>query len=193
MIALTRPRAIRLVQSPSFQRGVEPPLLTEPDAPQPFPKGKVVVRGQEADGFMRTSPHADTCVAWIDISDSVSGRNARDFIGKHVFIGGRNCQIRGASPRPGSALCTRCQRWGHHAAVCRSKGIRCPHCAGPHSADSHHAAALAMKQDPDARSCANCTASKKVKRAHSTTDTSCPFWNHRFDRDWIKKQFPSRT
>jgi hypothetical protein len=60
--------------------------------------------------FMRTSPHADTCVAWIDISDSVLGSNARNFIGKQVVIGNRNCQIRGAAPRPGSAQCTRCIR-----------------------------------------------------------------------------------
>jgi hypothetical protein len=81
---------------------------------------------KHAPRFMRTSPHADTCVAWINISDSVSGSNARNFIGKQVVIGGRNCQIRGAAPRPRSAQCTRCMRWGHHATVCRSKGIRCP-------------------------------------------------------------------
>jgi hypothetical protein len=48
---------------------------------------------KHAPRFMRTSRHTDTCVAWIDISDSVSGSNARSFIGKQVVIGGRNCQI----------------------------------------------------------------------------------------------------
>jgi hypothetical protein len=86
---------------------------------------------KHAPRFMRTSPHANTCVAWIDISDSVSGSNARNFIGKQVVIGNCNCQIRGAAPRPGSAQCTRCMRWGHHATVCRSKGIRCLLCGGP--------------------------------------------------------------
>jgi hypothetical protein len=41
---------------------------------------------KHAPRFMRTSPHADTCVAWIDISDLVSGSNARNFIGKQVVI-----------------------------------------------------------------------------------------------------------
>jgi hypothetical protein len=145
---------------------------------------------KHAPRFMRTSPHADTCVVWIDISDSVSGSNARNFIGKQVVIGNRNCQIRGAAPRPGSAQCTRCMRWGHHATVCRSKGIRCPLCGGPHSAASHENSCVAEKKDPAARHCLNCSATKKSKTAHSSTDTSCPFWNNRFNRDWLKRQFP---
>jgi hypothetical protein len=58
---------------------------------------------KHAPRFMRISPHADTCVAWIDISASVSGSNARNFIGKQVIIGGCNCQIWGTALRPGSA------------------------------------------------------------------------------------------
>jgi hypothetical protein len=173
--------------------------------------------------FMRTSRHADTCVAWIDISDSVSGSNARNFIGKQVVIDGRNCQIRGAAPRPGSAQCTRCMKWGHHSTVCRSKGIRCPLCGGPHSAASHenscvvekkdpatcrclncsaakkskttHSAAshenscVVEKKDPATCRCLNCSAAKKSKTTHSATDTSCPFWSNRFDREWLKRQF----
>jgi hypothetical protein len=140
--------------------------------------------------FMRTSPHADTCVAWIDISDSVLGSNARNFIGKQVVIGNRNCQIRGAAPRPGSAQCTRCMRWGHHSTACRSKGIRCPLCGGPHSAASHENSCVVEKKDPATRHCINCSAAKKSKTTHSATDTSCPFWNNRFDHDWLKCQFP---
>ncbi|EKM73618.1 hypothetical protein AGABI1DRAFT_96181, partial [Agaricus bisporus var. burnettii JB137-S8] len=71
--------------------------------------------------FMRTSAHSDTCVAWVDIHNSVVGTSARSFINKMIVIGGRNCQVRGAAPRPGSTLCTRCMRWGHHSSVCRSK------------------------------------------------------------------------
>jgi hypothetical protein len=78
---------------------------------------------KHAPRFMRTSPHTDTCVAWLDISDSVSGSNARTFIGKRLIVGRRECQIRGAAPQPGSAQCTRCMKWGHHSGICRSKGI----------------------------------------------------------------------
>jgi hypothetical protein len=145
---------------------------------------------KHAPRFMRTSPHADTCVLWIDISDSVSGSNARNFIGKHLAIGGRNCQIRGAAPRPGSAQCTRCTRWGHHSTICRSKGIRCPLCGGPHSATSHKNASVVEKQDPAVCQCINCLAAKKGKTTHSAMDTLCPFWNNRFDHGWLKRQFP---
>jgi hypothetical protein len=78
--------------------------------------------------FMRTSPHADT----------VSGATSKTLVSKYVAFGDVNCQIRGTAPWPGSALCTHCLRWGHHSSVCRSKGIQCPHCGGPHSAASHN-------------------------------------------------------
>ncbi|EKM73216.1 hypothetical protein AGABI1DRAFT_88336 [Agaricus bisporus var. burnettii JB137-S8] len=42
------------------------------------------------------------------------------------------------------------------------------------------------------RHCVNCTASKREKRDHSATDRACPFWKHRFDRDWLRKQFPAK-
>jgi hypothetical protein len=139
--------------------------------------------------FMRTSPHADTCVAWIDIMDTVAGRNARDFIGKQIVINGRNCQIRGAAPRPGSAQCTRCIKWGHHSTACHAKGLRSPLCAGPHSEASHNTFAFLGKKNPNKRHCLNCSAAKKNKTAHSATDTSCPFWHNRFDRNWLRRQF----
>ncbi|EKM74199.1 hypothetical protein AGABI1DRAFT_17085, partial [Agaricus bisporus var. burnettii JB137-S8] len=139
--------------------------------------------------FMRTSAHSDTCVTWVDICDSIAGTSARSYIGKTIVISGRNCQIRGAAPRPGSALCTRCMRWGHHSSVCRSKGIRCPLCGLPHSEAAHHEYCAHSKRDPNARSCVNCSAAGRTKRNHSATDTSCPFWQNQFDRDWLRRQF----
>jgi hypothetical protein len=138
--------------------------------------------------FMRTSPCTDTCIAWVDITDTVSGATARTLISKYIAFGNVNCQIRGAAPWPGSALCTWCLKWGHHSSVCRSKGIRCPHCSGPHSAASHDSHAVVTNQDPAARHCVNCSAAKKSKTDHSTMGTTCLFWTHRFDRDWLKRQ-----
>jgi hypothetical protein len=145
---------------------------------------------KHAPHFMCTSPHTDTCVTWIDITDSVSGSNTRNFIGKQVVVGGRNCQIRGAAPWPGSAQCTRCMRWGHHSTVCRSKGIQCPLCGRPHSVASHENSCVVEKKDPTTCHCLNCSAAKKSKTAHSSMDTLCPFWSNRFDRNWLKRQFP---
>jgi hypothetical protein len=142
--------------------------------------------------FMRTSPCADTCVAWVDISDTVSGTNAKTLIPKYVAFGERNCQIQGATPCPSSALCARCMKWGHHSSVCRAKGIRCPHCGGPHSAASHNLLVMAKGLDPATHHCVNCTAAKCKKNSHSATDTSCPFWEHCFDRAWLKNQKGAR-
>jgi hypothetical protein len=50
-------------------------------------------------------------------------------------------------------------------------------------------ACVVEKKDPATRHCLNCSAAKKSKTAHSSTDTSCPFWSNRFDRDWLKRQF----
>ncbi|EKM74115.1 hypothetical protein AGABI1DRAFT_133618 [Agaricus bisporus var. burnettii JB137-S8] len=44
--------------------------------------------------FMRASPHSDSCWAWIDIHDTVSGSNARDYISKFISVRGVNCQIK---------------------------------------------------------------------------------------------------
>jgi hypothetical protein len=48
---------------------------------------------KHAPHFMRTSPCSNTCVAWVDISDTVSGTNAKTLISKYVAFGERNCQI----------------------------------------------------------------------------------------------------
>jgi hypothetical protein len=147
---------------------------------------------KHAPRFMRTSPHADTCVVWLDITDTVSGSNARTFIGKQIAVGDRSCQIRGPAPRPGSVLCTWCLRWGHHSSGCWSKGIRCSLCGGPHSEASHELSAVAEKKDPTTCYCINCSAAHKSKTTHSATDTLCPFWKNHFDCAWLQHQFKPR-
>ncbi|EKM74216.1 hypothetical protein AGABI1DRAFT_48408 [Agaricus bisporus var. burnettii JB137-S8] len=140
--------------------------------------------------FMRASPHSDSCWAWIDIHDTVSGSNARNYISKFISVRGVNCQIKGAKPHSGSVRCARCQRWGHHSDQCRAKCARCPLCGGPHSEANHSKCVDASRVD--ARHCVNCTAAKRPadKRNHSATDTLCPFWRNRFNRLWLKRQFP---
>ncbi|XP_006455724.1 hypothetical protein AGABI2DRAFT_43500, partial [Agaricus bisporus var. bisporus H97] len=140
--------------------------------------------------FMRASPHSDSCWAWVDIHDTVSGSNARLYISKFVSIGSTNCQIKGARPHSDSVHCARCQRWGHHSDQCHAKCARCPLCSGPHSEANHFKCVDVFSVD--VRQCANCTAAKRPadKRSHSSTDAKvCPFWKNRFDRAWLKCQF----
>ncbi|XP_006459853.1 hypothetical protein AGABI2DRAFT_116802 [Agaricus bisporus var. bisporus H97] len=173
------------ITSTSYLKVIDVPMI-------PAEPKELSIAIKHAVRFMRTSAHSDTCVAWVEICDSVAGTSARSYIGKTIVIGGCNCQIHGAAPRPGSALCTRCMRWGHHSSVCRSKGIRCPLCGLPHSEAAHQEYCAHSKRDPDARSCVNCSAAGKTKHNHSATDTLCPFWQNRFDRDWLRRQFPKK-
>ncbi|KAF7776752.1 hypothetical protein Agabi119p4_5145 [Agaricus bisporus var. burnettii] len=137
--------------------------------------------------FMRASPHSDSCWAWVDIHDTVAGSNARLYISKFISVGGVNCQIKGARPHSGSVHCARCQRWGHHSDQCRAKCVGCPLCSGPHT-EANHLKCVNVRQ------CANCTAAKRPvdKHSHSSMDAKvCPFWKNRFDRAWLKRQFPA--
>jgi hypothetical protein len=59
--------------------------------------------------IMRASPHSDTCIAWIDIEDSISGTSAKKFIGKFITVSGVNCRMSRARPHSSSIMCTRCQ------------------------------------------------------------------------------------
>jgi hypothetical protein len=136
--------------------------------------------------IMRNSPHSNSCMAWIDIHDTMSGANAAALIGKFIYFGGFSCRIIGAKPHPGSLQCTQCQKWGHHASKCHSQSACCPLCGGPHREDNH-TSYVKVKQDE--QHCVNCTSAKRVKNNHASTDRKCPFWQNRFDRDWLKRQF----
>jgi hypothetical protein len=151
------------------------------------PVGKLLAKNiKHKPRIMRNSPHSDSCVAWIDIHDTMSGANAAALIGKFIYFGGFACRIVGAKPHPSSLQCTQCQKWGHHASKCRSQSARCPLCGGPHCEDNH-TSYFKVKQDE--RHCLNCTSAKRAKNNHASTDCKCPFWQNCFNCDWLKCQF----
>jgi hypothetical protein len=59
--------------------------------------------------LMQVLPHLDTCIAWVDINDSIAGTSAKKFIGSFISISGVNCRMSGARPHSGSIMCTWCQ------------------------------------------------------------------------------------
>jgi hypothetical protein len=97
--------------------------------------------------LMRTLPHSDTCIAWVDIKDMINGTSAKKFIGQFISISGFNCRIAGARPHASSIMCTRCQRWGHHHSKCRREGVHCALCRGPHRESSHSTVVATEKVD----------------------------------------------
>jgi hypothetical protein len=48
--------------------------------------------------IMRCSPHSDSCIAWVDINDSVTGTSAKKFLGKYIN-----------NPQPYAFLASICQ------------------------------------------------------------------------------------
>jgi hypothetical protein len=137
--------------------------------------------------IMRNSRNSDTCTVWVDIHDTISGSYAKGLIGQYIPIAGINCRIAGAKPHAGLLQCTRCLKWGHHYSRCRTLAVRCPLCTGPHT-EANHSNCVAPTS-VERRRCLNCASAKKSKHDHASTDRKCPFWQHRFDHDWHKRQF----
>ncbi|KXN86164.1 hypothetical protein AN958_10466, partial [Leucoagaricus sp. SymC.cos] len=100
-----------------------------------------------------------------------------------------------AQSHAGVPVCQRCWRWGHSTRTCKSQAPRCPHCAGPHSEANHRSLASCCRGNPTANPpvpatmegapcphtarCVNCSGE------HSASDCKCPYWWHRFDREWL--------
>src|SRR6267154_411362 len=150
--------------------------------------------------IMRNARGSDTATVWFDIHDSQSGAARSALAGKSIQFGSHSCLIHGAKANPGSPLCQRCWRWGHSTRSCRVQTSSCPQCAGPHSEANHRSHAACCKEQPDATPpvaatpfgipcphesrCVNCHS------LHAANDKKkCPFWRHRFDREWISRRY----
>lgn len=99
---------------------------------------------------------------------------------------------------PSVLQCHKCWKWGHTTFTCRSHGSKCQKCSGPYSLENHHDLAwcckanfktnpsrLETKKDklcPYAFKCTN------YKGEHCVDDNKCPFWKHRFNREWYTKK-----
>ena len=148
----------------------------------------------------RTSQHSSTGTAYFNIWDSQNGSNARRLINQSVFINGTLCRIAPAAASPGVSLCTRCWRWGHPAKFCRARLLTCPKCGGPHEESQHRHMASCCKGHPkatppipptpaDVLACPHTDRCPSCSGPHSATSSKCPFWKHRFDREWIEAKY----
>jgi hypothetical protein len=111
------------------------------------PVGKLLAKNiKHVLRIMRNSPHTNSCIAWVDIHNTMSGTNAAALIGKSIYFGGFSCRIVRAKPHPGSLQCTWCLKWGHHMSKCCSQGVCCPLCGGPYR-EANHTSYVKVKQD----------------------------------------------
>jgi len=150
--------------------------------------------------LVRNSPNSTNCTVNIDLWDSQTGARAKALIGKSLMMGNRLCLIKEAQPRKGVPICQRCWKWGHPSQSCRSPGVTCPHCMGPHMADEHCWVAGCCKGNanavppipltdaettecPHKAHCVNCGG------PHRADSRKCKFWDHRFDQQWINAKY----
>ena len=145
------------------------------------------------------STKSTSCTVFFNIWDSQRGSRAKALVDRPIMILGSRCFIRAARANPGVPMCTRCYRWGHPVISCRAPQRRCPACSGPHSIDEHRAAAGCCKGNPNAnppvpptprdQPCPHSARCPNCRGNHLSMAMACPFWRHRFDRNWIVAKY----
>ena len=148
---------------------------------------------------IKVSPKSDMAIVWIDIWDVQSGKNAKLLINRCFNVGNHIATIRGANMNPGVPQCKNCWKWGHSTFSCRIQGAKCVKCNGPHKSEHHREFGWCCKANykinpprletkkgepcPHSFKCSNC------KGDHQADSNACPFWKHRFHREWHIKKY----
>jgi len=107
--------------------------------------------------------------------------------------------IRGANMNPGVLQYKNCWKWGHTTFLYRVQESKCIKCNGPHKSENHHEFGwcckandkinplrLEMKKGdpcPHTFKCSNCQGD------HQADSNQCPFWRHRFNREWHQRKY----
>ena len=138
-------------------------------------------------------------IVWIDIWDVQSGQNTKMLINRCFNVGNYIATIRGANMNPGVLQCKNYWKWGHSTFSCRIQGAQCFKCNGLHKLEHHREFGWCCKGNaktnpprletkkgepcPHSFKCSNC------KGDHQADSNSCPFWRHRFNREWHVKKY----
>ena len=148
---------------------------------------------------IKVSPKSNMAIVWIDIWDVQSGKNAKVLINRCFNVGNHIATIRGANMNPGVPQCKNCWKWGHSTFSCRIQGAKCVKCNGSHKSEHHREFGWCCKANPKTNpprletkkgepcphsfKCSNC------KGDHQADSNTCPFWRHRFHREWHIKKY----
>ena len=138
-------------------------------------------------------------IVWIDIWDIQSSSNAKMLINRCFNVGRYITTIRGANMSLGVPQCKNCWKWDHMMFSCRIQGSKCVKCNGPHKFENHcdfgwyckandkiNPPRLEMKKGElcsHSFKCLNCHGD------HQADSKLCPFWRHRFNREWQQKKY----
>ena len=140
------------------------------------------------------SSKSDMSIIWINIWDVQSDSRAKTLINWCFNVRKYIMTVRGANMNPRVLQCKNCWKWGHSTFSCRIQGSKCVKCNSSHKSENHHKfgwcckaniktnlPCLEIKKDnlcPHTFKCSNC------RGEHQVNSNLCPFWRHRFNRDW---------
>ena len=138
-------------------------------------------------------------IIWIDIWDVQSGSKTKMLINRCFNVGRYIMTIRGANMNPGISQCKNCWKWGHVTFLCKVQGSRCVKCNSSYKSINHHKFGWCCKANeksnppqletkkrepcPHSFKCLNCWGD------HQADSNLCPFWRHRFNREWQQKKY----
>ena len=148
---------------------------------------------------IKVSPKSDISIIWIDIWDVQSGSKAKILINRCFNISRYIVTIWGANMNLGIPQCKNCWKWDHATFSCKVQGSRCVKCNCSHKSKNHHKFGWCCKANgksnppwletkkgepcPHSFKCLNC------RGDHQADSNLCPFWRHRFNREWQQKKY----
>ena len=143
---------------------------------------------------IKVSSKSDMVIIWINIWDIQSGSKAKTLINQCFNVGKFIMTVRGANINPRVPQCKDCWKWGHFTFSCRIQEAKYVKCNRLHKSENHCEFGWCCKANskmnpprletkkgklcPHSFKCSNCWGD------HQADSNSCPFWRHRFNRDW---------
>jgi len=147
---------------------------------------------------IKASPKSDMAIIWFDIWDSQNDSKAKLLINHSFNFGKYIATIRATNMNPRVPQYHNCWKWGYSTFSYHAHGSRCQKCNDPHKLEHHRDLAWCCKVNfklnpprletakgepcPHNFKCINC------KGEHMADNNKCPFWKHRFNREWHSKK-----
>ena len=95
--------------------------------------------------------------------------------------------------------CKNCWKWGHTTGACRIQGARCVRYNGFHKSEHHHHFSWCCKANnktnaprleiKKSESCSHLFKCSNCKGDYKVDSNACPFWRHKFNREWYLKEY----
>ena len=143
---------------------------------------------------IKVSSKSDMFIMWINIWDIQSGSNAKMFINQCFNVSKYIATIRWVNINPEISQCKNCWNWGHATFSCRIQGSKCIKCNGPHKSENHRKFGWCCKLNDKINSprlemkkgklCPHLFKCLNYYGDYQADSNVCPFWHHRFNREW---------